>query len=399
MAISFKRPQVKVLQARLGEPRKFIQVLAGPRQSGKTTLATQVAESLKVPVHYASADEPALRGTTWIEQQWGAARSKLTQTRVSGVVLVLDEIQKIPGWAETTKRLWDQDTRQKTPLQLVLLGSAPLLIQQGLTESLAGRFEVIPLTHWFYTEMREAFGWTLEQYVYYGGYPGSASLIDDQDRWSRYIVDSLIETTVSRDILLMTRVDKPALLRQLFQLGCAYSGQIVSYQKLVGQLQEAGNTTTLANYLGLLSGAGMLTGLQKYSGKRLRQRSSSPKLLVLNTALMSAQSDLGLNDTIKQPDLWGRLLESCVGAHLVNSSVGTPVKVFYWREGIREVDFVVQKGKRLVAIEVKSGRHRESVAGIETFARAHRPQQKLLVGGDGIPVEKFLSIPISHWLE
>jgi predicted AAA+ superfamily ATPase len=399
MAISFKRPQFKVLQARLGEPRKFIQVLAGPRQSGKTTLATQVAESLKVPVHYASADEPALRGTTWIEQQWGAARSKLTQTRVSGVVLVLDEIQKIPGWAETTKRLWDQDTRQKTPLQLVLLGSAPLLIQQGLTESLAGRFEVIPLTHWFYTEMREAFGWTLEQYVYYGGYPGSASLIDDQDRWSRYIVDSLIETTVSRDILLMTRVDKPALLRQLFQLGCAYSGQIVSYQKLVGQLQEAGNTTTLANYLGLLSGAGMLTGLQKYSGKRLRQRSSSPKLLVLNTALMSAQSDLGLNDTIKQPDLWGRLLESCVGAHLVNSSVGTPVKVFYWREGIREVDFVVQKGKRLVAIEVKSGRHRESVAGIETFARAHRPQQKLLVGGDGIPVEKFLSIPISHWLE
>jgi predicted AAA+ superfamily ATPase len=398
MAISFKRAQFRILQARLGEPRKFIEVLAGPRQSGKTTLANQVADSLKVSVHYASADEPALRGTTWIEQQWEAARSKLTQTKVSGVVLFLDEIQKVPGWAETIKRLWDQDTRQKTSLQLVLLGSAPLLIQQGLTESLAGRFEVIPLTHWSYTEMREAFGWTLEQYVYYGGYPGSASLVNDRDRWARYIVDSLIETTVSRDILLMTRVDKPALLRQLFQLGCAYSGQIVSYQKLVGQLQDAGNTTTLANYLELLTGAGMLTGLQKYSGGQLRQRSSSPKLLVLNTALMSAQSDLGPNDTLKQRDLWGRLLESCVGAHLVNTSVGTPIKIFYWREAIKEVDFIVQKGQTLVAVEVKSGRHRESVAGIETFSKLYRPQRKLLIGGDGIPVEEFLSIPISKWL-
>jgi len=213
----FKRAQFKVLQSRLGEPRKFIQVLSGPRQTGKTTLANQVAESLKVPVHYASADEPALRGTTWIEQQWEVARGKVTQGGRLGSVLFLDEIQKIPGWAETVKRLWDQDTRQKTPLKLVVLGSAPLLIHQGLTESLAGRFEVIPVTHWSYIEMREAFGWSLEQYVYYGGYPGSASLVGNRDRWARYIVDSLIETAVSRGILLMTRVDKPALLRQLFQ--------------------------------------------------------------------------------------------------------------------------------------------------------------------------------------
>jgi predicted AAA+ superfamily ATPase len=324
----FKRAQCTILQSRLEEHRRFIQVLAGPRQTGKTTIAGQAIAALKFPSHYASADEPSLHGTSWIEQQWEVGRSLAGEA--GRAVLVLDEIQKIPGWSESVKRLWDQDSRRKVPLNVVVSGSAPLLVQQGLTESLAGRFEVIPVTHWSFSEMRDAFGWTLEQYIYYGGYPGSATLIGDRDRWARYIVDSLIETTIARDILLMTRVDKPALLRQLFQIGCSYSGQIVSYQKLVGQLQDAGNTTTLAHYLDLLAGGGMLTGLQKFSGKAIRQRASSPKLLVLDTALMTARSRLTLEETRKDGDLWGRLVESAAGAHIVNSATDTAVNVLYW---------------------------------------------------------------------
>lgn len=392
----FKRPQFAVLQSRLKEPRRFIQVLAGPRQTGKTTLALGVVASLKAPSHYASGDEPTLRGTPWIDQQWEIARALVAGSRPA--ILALDEIQKIPGWSETVKRLWDEDTRKKLPLKVIMLGSAPLLMQQGLTESLSGRFEIIHLSHWSYAEMREAFGWTPEQYVYHGGYPASAGLIEERERWARYVIDSLIETTIARDILLMSRVDKPALLRQLFQIGCSYSGQIVSYQKLVGQLQDAGNTTTLAHYLELLSGSGMLTGLQKYSGSRIRQRASSPKLLVMNTALMTAQSHLTLNQTMKERDLWGRLVESSVGAHLVNSSVGTSIGVFYWREGGKEVDFILQKGKSVTAVEVKSGRKRESLSGIQSFSESFRPRRTILVGEGGIPLERFLLAPIEEWV-
>jgi len=171
-----------------------------------------------------------------------------------------------------------------------LLGSSPLLVQQGLSESLAGRFEILRIGHWSFSEMRDAFGLTVDQYLYFGGYPGSAALINDEERWRRYLLDSLIETTLARDILLMNRVDKPALLRQMFRLGCEYSGQILSYQKMLGQLQDAGNTTTLAHYLDLLSGAGMLCGLSKFSSEVVRQRGSSPKLQVLNNGLMTAQS-------------------------------------------------------------------------------------------------------------
>ena len=394
----FRRAQYKILLQRLKEPRRFIQVLAGPRQSGKTTIAEQALESLKVPARFASADEPALKGTSWIEQEWAAARLATQKPSSSGSLLVLDEIQKIPGWSETVKRLWDADSRSKLRLKVVLLGSSPLLIQKGLTESLAGRFESIPVTHWSFSEMQEAFGWNLDQYLYYGGYPGSAMLIHDRERWAQYILQSLIETTIARDILLMTRVDKPALLRQLFHLGCSYSGQIVSYQKLVGQLQDAGNTTTLAHYLDLLQGAGMLAGLQKYAGKVLRRKGSSPKLVVLNTAFLSALAALSLAEVKRQPDLWGRIVESAVGAHLINSSAGTPVRVYYWRESADEVDFVLQKGNSLLAIEVKSGRTRESLSGLARFSQLHKPKQKLLVGADGIPVQDFLSSPAMSWL-
>jgi predicted AAA+ superfamily ATPase len=387
-----------VLLRRLGEKRRFLQVLAGPRQVGKTTLARQVMEALKCPAHYASADEPTLRDRTWLEQQWEGARLKARENR-AGALLVLDEIQKVPGWPDLVKLLWDADTHAKLPLKVLLLGSSPLLIQSGLTESLAGRFEIIAVPHWSFAEMREAFGWKLEQFIYFGAYPGAAELIGEPERWRRYIVDALIETTISRDILLLTRVDKPALLRRLFLLGCEYSGQILAYQKMLGQLHDAGNTVTLAHYLQLLRGAGMIAGLPKYAHGQVRQRGSSPKLQVLNTALMTAQSGRSPAEARQDGDYWGRLVESCVGAHLLNTSMGGDIELTYWRDRNQEVDFVLHRGKTTVAIEVKSGRRRESLAGMEAFGRQFKPRRKLLVGGQGIPLEEFLTQPAEYWLQ
>jgi hypothetical protein len=348
-----------------------------------------------VPVHAASADEPTLRGPEWIGQQWETAR--LAAGR-DGAILVLDEVQKASGWAESVKRLWDEDTLAKRPLKVVLLGSAPLLVQQGLTESLAGRFEVLRLPHWSFAEMRAAFGFALDQYLYFGGYPGAAPLIDEPGRWRRYILDSLVETTIARDVLLLARVDKPALLRRIFELGCHYSGQVLSYTKMLGQLHDAGNTTTLAHYLHLLGGAGLLTGLSKYSGRTVRQRASSPKLQVLNTALMTSQSSASYEDSRTDREFRGRLVESAIGAHLVNATASYECEVYYWRERNHEVDFVVRAGRTVTAIEVKSGRDRGMPAGLAAFAEAFKPTRKLLVGGDGIPIETFLVEPVAHWV-
>ena len=395
----YKRTIFHILLKRIQEPRRFIQVLAGPRQVGKTTIARQVMEAVSIPVHFATADEPTLRDRTWITQQWEIARLKVNEkNKKKGALLIFDETQKVTEWSEIIKRLWDEDTHSGLPLKVVLLGSSPLLIQRGLTESLAGRFEIIPITHWSYVEMRDAFGWNLEQYILYGGYPGAAGLIEDQERWARYIIDSLIETTISRDILLLTRVDKPALLRRLFQLCCDYSGQVLSYQKMLGQLHDAGNTTTLAHYLDLLNGAGLISGLSKFSGKRVKQRSSSPKIQVLNTALMSASSHLSFEAAQQERDYWGRLVESAVGAHLVNSTRGKNIEVFYWLERNQEVDFILRAGNNVAAIEVKSGRRRERFFGIEAFSKAFRVKRQLWVGEQGIPVGEFLSTPIERWL-
>jgi predicted AAA+ superfamily ATPase len=393
----FTRAQKDVLAGRLREPRRFIQVVTGPRQVGKSTLVQQAVESAGAPFHSASADEPTLRGRTWIEQQWETARLTARDAGGKAVVLVLDEIQKISDWSETVKLLWDADTRARTPIKVVLLGSSPLLIQRGLTESLAGRFELIHLPHWSFAEMRDAFGWEVDTYVLHGGYPGAATLVSEPERWARYVKDALIETTIARDVLLLSRVDKPALLRRLFELACRYSGQVLSYQKMLGQLQDAGNTTTLAHYLDLLTAAGMATGLQKYAGEVVRQRGSSPKLQVLNTALMTAQLGLLPQEIRRQPDLWGRLVESAVGAHLANAAASGQIELFYWRERSREVDFVVRCGRIVTAIEVKSGRTRESLTGMEEFGMAMNPRHKLLVGGDGVGLAEFLSLPVTRW--
>ncbi len=394
----FRRELFKLLFRRIQEQRRFLQVLVGPRQVGKTTLARQVATDLGCPVHYVSADEPTLQDRAWLGQQWDIARSLTRQKkRAAPALLIVDEVQKVQGWSETIKRLWDEDSASAMPLKVLLSGSSPLLVQQGLTESLAGRFEIIPVSHWSFTEMRAAFGWSLEQYIFFGGYPGASALIQDEERWRRYIIDSLIETTISRDILLMTRVDKPALLRRLFHLGCEYSGQILSFQKMTGQLQDAGNTVTLAHYLDLLRGAGLLTGMSKYSGQKIRQRGSSPKLQVLNTALMTALSPVRFAELVREPDFNGRLVESAVGAHLLNTSQGSNIEVHYWLDRNREVDFVLTSGRNVTAIEVKSGARRTTLPGIAAFDEAHGATKKLLVGAQGIPLEVFLSQSAGHW--
>ena len=395
---TFTRPYATILRRRLHEPRRFLQVIAGARQVGKTTLVRQVLARWGARARFVSADEPTLGDTAWLAQQWEAARLLAADSGNRPAVLALDEIQKIPGWSETVKRLWDEDSAARLPLHVVVLGSAPLLVRRGLGEGLAGRFELIRLPHWSLAEMRAAFGFDLERFLTFGGYPGAASLTGDPARWARYVTDSLIEPTLSRDVLLLTRVDKPALLRRLFELACRYSGQIVSYTKLLGQLQDAGNTTTLAHYLDLLAGAGMVTGLQKYSGNAVRQRGSSPKLQVFNTALLTALSGVALSPGRMDAGFRGRLVESAVGAHLANAASTGECEVFYWRERNLEVDYVVRTRKGITAIEVKSGTPRSMPAGMAAFAEAYHPRQLLLVGGDGISVEDFLSQPVTHWI-
>lgn len=400
MSHSYSREQTDTLETRLREPRQFIQVVSGARQVGKTTLVGQALARIDTPVRSVSADEPGLKDSTWLTAQWEAVRIATQTAGPNGGVLAIDEIQKISGWSETVKRLWDEDTASGLALRVVILGAAPLLLQTGLTESLAGRFEQIRVPHWSFGEMRDAFDVSLNEYLYFGGYPGAASLRHDQNRWARYIVDSMIETTLSKDILLITRVDKPALMRRLFELGCRYSGQILSYTKVLGQLQDAGNTTTLAHYLNLLSGVGMLTGLQKYAGDTARRYGSSPKFQVLNTALMSAMTGYRFEEALADPEYRGRLVESAVGAHLANAAATGICELYYWRDRGREVDFVVRAGRRLVAIEVKSAGSGTSRThrGLSAFARSFNPDRSLIVGGDGISLEEFLSAPVAHWL-
>lgn len=390
MSKAFHRPLFEPALARLAEPRRRIQVLAGPRQVGKTTLALQLRESVDVPAHYASADDPTLRDRAWLVAQWEAGRAAARANPPGGALLIIDEIQKVGGWSETVKSLWDEDTRAGAPLRVLLLGSSALLVHRGLSESLTGRFELIRAPHWSFAEMRAAFGFSLDEFLFFGGYPGAADLIGDERRWAAYVLDAIVETTISRDVLLHDRVDKPALLRSLFRLACDYTGQVVSYQKLVGQLQDAGNTTTLAHYLDLLETAGVVAGLEKYAAGKVRQRRSSPKLLALNTALVSATRGVTFAEARADRPSWGRLVETAVGAHIANRLL-PPAKLCYWRDRGREVDFVIERGGSLLAVEVKAGPASEAHPGLQAFLDLNPHSRPLLVGGDGLPVEELLA--------
>jgi predicted AAA+ superfamily ATPase len=395
----FRRSMCDELSERLRDPRRFIQVLSGPRQAGKTTIALQVADEFEGEPHYASADEPGISSSAWVEQQWNHARFLAGQRGDREVLLILDEVHKLAGWSDQVKKLWDEDSRAGSRVKVVLLGSAPLLMLSGLTESLAGRFETIRVPHWSFTEMHEAFGLDLATFVYFGGYPGAVPLIGDRDRWAAYIRDSLIETTLSRDILLMSRIHKPALLRRLFQLACDYSAQVLSFNKMLGQLEGAGNTTTLAHYLELLSGAGIVCGIGKYSGSKAQLRASSPKLLAMNTALISATDTRSPDEALADRSYWGRLVESAIGAHLLAGAATSAIELHYWRERDREVDFVLARGDRIVALEVKSGLGRRARRGAGAFLAKYPRGKALVVGGDGIPVEEFLATDVRRLLE
>ena len=362
----YRRPVFDEVLARAHEPRRFIQVLAGPRQVGKTTLARQAMDAIGIPGHFASADAPDPEDIGWLYTQWAIGRQQARMGGRAGGLLVLDEVQKIRDWSDVVKQLWDEDTAAGTPLRVMLLGSLPVLVRQGLSDSLAGRFEVVRVTHWSFAEMRDAFGWDLEAYLFFGGYPGAAPLVKRHERWEEYLLDSIVETNLSRDILMLNRVEKPALLRQLFRLACTYSGQVLSYTKMLGTLTDAGNTVTLAHYLELLGGAA-------------------------RTTLERARAD---------HDFWSRLVRTAVGAHLW-AHAGAD-ELTWWREGNDEVDWVVRPGSLLrgsdrpVAIEVRAG-HSRGGRGTAAFARAHRGARSLVVGTRGIGLEEFRGAPPRDW--
>ena len=413
----FQRSHVKTLVRRLSEVPTRVVAVFGPRQTGKTTSVRQALRVVERNSRYLSVDEPdtpgllipdevsfpqaipgeQVRDTEWLVGQWHEARL-LAERSGRGFVLVVDEVQKIPNWSETVKGLWDADRARDCPLHVVILGSAPLLMQSGLSESLAGRFEPVDVSHWSFPEMSEAFGFNLEEYLYFGGYPGSAGLIRDQERWRSYVLSGLVEPNIERDILAMTRVDKPALLKRLFQVGSAYSGQILSYNKMLGQLQDAGNTTTLARYLDLLSNAGLLTGLPRYASQQFRRRASSPKLNVLNTALMTAGSGYSFEEAQADRTFWGRIVESAVGAHLYNTAT-RDIGLYYWRGRSREVDFVLNRGPRLVAFEVKSGPDEVDLSGMREFGTRFGAHRSVVVGAGGVPLNEFLSTPAGEWFQ
>ena len=386
----FERLHLQQVVKRIQEPRKFIQVILGPRQVGKTTLVNQLVQKYASESLVVSADAVDASNSFWLEQQWETSRIKLKQSGAKEFLLVVDEIQKINNWSETVKLLWDTDTKNNVSLKVVVLGSSRLLIQQGLTESLAGRFETTFMSHWSYSEMHEAFDWNENQFVWFGGYPGAATLISDEQRWKNYVKDSLIETSISKDILMLTRVDKPALMKRLFELSCHYSGQILSFNKMLGQLKDAGNTTTLSHYLSLLSTAGLVAGIEKYSNNVIRKKSSSPKFQVYNTALMSAQSNYSFTEAMGNPAIWGRLVESAVGAHLLNHAVSGDFALSYWREGDEEVDFVMEQ-QQLIGIEVKSGSVQKT-SGMASFKKKFNPDKVLLVGNSALSWQDFLKM-------
>ncbi len=388
----FERSNIQILTSRIEEEeRRFIQVIYGPRQVGKTTLVSQFAAKTRMPVHYTTTDGVVSPNGIWISQQWEAARMQISLKGAAEALLVIDEIQKIENWSELVKKEWDEDSRSGLKLKVILLGSSRLLIQKGLTESLAGRYERIYVGHWTYSEISDAFGLSPDQFVWFGGYPGPIGLIGNEARWKSYILDSLIEPGISKDILMLTRVDKPALLKRLFEIGCLYSGQILSYTKIMGQLADAGNTTTLAHYLNLLDTSGMLKGIEKFSPGILHQRSSSPKFQVHNTAFITALQMQSFNDIKLQPQLWGRWVESAIGSHLLAWSYEEKFQLYYWRHRNDEVDFVIKFHDRIVGIEVKSGLSGK-VKGMVAFQKQHLPYKVIMVGSQGIPWQEFLCV-------
>lgn len=388
--MDYKRIYFNIIENRINEERDKIQVLIGPRQVGKSTLIEQVLQEYTTPHEYYSADDVVGLSSNWLAKIWESQRMKMDLRGESKRLLVIDEIQKIKNWSETVKAEWDRDTRERRQLLVVILGSSRMLIEKGLTESLAGRFELIRLPHWSFTEMKDCFGWTFSQYVYFGGYPGAAKYVNNESRWRSYVKDALIEPSISKDALMNTQILKPQLLRQLFEIGSFYSGELLSFTKIAAQLQDAGNVTTLAGYLHLLDECGLLCGLQKYAEDNARKYNSVPKFQVYNNALRNVYSDESYTQAAENPKSWGRYVESAIGAYLVNQAAINDFKVFYWREKNDEVDFVLARRQKKIAIEVNTGR-RTTNEGLPKFNEAYKPHRSFIIGSGGISAEEFLT--------
>ena len=391
--MEYKRPQFTEVIERMNEPRKFIQVLAGPRQVGKSTLIDQVLTESQIPHYLYNADGVDENDTDWIRRIWESTRTLMDTRQQTEAVLVIDEIHKIKRWSEIVKREWDADTRSKRQLKLFILGSSRLMLRKGLTESLAGRFELIRLGHWTLQEMEDAFGWTLDEWIYYGGYPGSASLIKDMRRWKKYIKESLVAPAIEKDIILTSNIYKPALMKQLFELGCTYSAELLSLTKALGQLQDAGNVTTLSSYLEILNQCNLLAGLQKYANDEARRYQSVPKYQVYNNALLTAYKGTSYEKDRIDPQTWGRWVESAVGAYLLGGAEEGSYNVYYWRERSHEVDFIIVRQGEVIALEVKSGR-RGMNSGLPKFCELFQPKHALVIGTDGIPFDDFFRMKI-----
>ena len=389
----YKRSEYQLIKRRLEEPRKFLQVVMGPRQVGKSTVVKQVLQDLDIPYQHFSADNVPNSDSSWIENCWEAVRQIKENKGLQTIILVIDEIQKIVNWSESVKKEWDKDTFDDIDIKVLLLGSSRVLLERGLSESLAGRFEEIRMTHWSYLEMKDCFGFSLNQYIFYGGYPGAASLIDDYDRYLQYVQSSIIDATINKDILMDTPIAKPALLRQTFELGAAYSGQLLSLTKMLGELQDAGNTVTLSGYINLLNDSGLLRGVQKYSVDMARRRASVPKFHVYNNALKTVYTSQTFDQVILDRKLWGHIFESAIGAYIVSQSFVHRFEVFYWREKQYEVDFVLRKNGVLVAIEIKSN-NEKNTKGLDQFKQLFNPKSAFIVGDGGVSVEDFLTMDL-----
>jgi len=366
-----------------GEPR-FLQAVVGPRQVGKTTLALQLLKRWEGPKRYETADQPMIPTAQWIVDEWEKAR-RLSWQGKPDTLLVLDEVQKIPRWSEAVKMLVDEDKRRGLRLRVVLLGSSALLMQKGLSESLAGRFELHRHPHWSFRECRECFGLSVEEYLYFGGYPGALLLRKEEERWRGFIRDSLIETVLSKDVLLIWPVLKPALLRQAFGVVISHPAEILSYQKMLGTLQDAGNTTTIASYLRLLSHAFLLAPLERFSGSRVKQRGSTPKIIALDNALVTAMMTTTFQQAKRDASLWGRLVENAVGAQLYWALQNLGGELLYWRDRQDEVDFIAVQGEKVSAVEVKSGKETAFPEGLDVFKRRYPEARTILIAGHRKP--------------
>ena len=391
--MEYKRPQFSEVLSRMNEPRKFMQVLAGPRQVGKSTLMDQVLAECPLPHYLFNADGVDENDTDWIRRVWESARVQMDAQHQPEAVLVIDEIHKIKKWSEIVKREWDADTRSRRQLKLFLLGSSRLMLRKGLTESLAGRFEMMRLGHWSFQEMSDAFGWTLDEWIYYGGYPGTVGLVKDMRRWKKYVKESLVAPAIEKDVILTSNIYKPALMKQLFELGCSYSAELLSLTKALGQLQDAGNVTTLSSYLEILNECNLLTGLQKYANDTARRYQSVPKYQVYNNALLTAYRGTTYEKDRTDTQLWGRWVESAVGAHLLGGAEEGNYKVYYWRERSDEVDFIIVRQGEAVALEVKSGR-RGMNSGLPKFCENFHPKKAFVIGTDGVPLSGFFKMKL-----